>query len=284
MVASSKTASPARRTGWVLPLVLLLVTFGIPSVRGGAIVAGQDVTGLIQSVLSHPWAEYVPVLLPIAKLALLAVAVIGIVGFGPYSRIVLGYYAAILVVVAIFQNTATLSGGTAVILGNTVAQLIVAVVCVLGFRRAITAAPLRRERLWLTPFMLWAFLYPFAISGGTVVAGGWADVLTNGAGVTYCMITPVIAGTMALRPEAYGRTNRVIVAWLGTIFGLLNMMTWFVINPASWWMGILHIPLMVVAGFLLITSWREPRASHGDQAAVPKLDPATSLPEASPSQ
>ena len=73
------------------------------------------------------------------------------------------------------------------------------------------------------------------------------------------MITPVIAGTMALRPAAYGRTTRATVGWLGTIFGLLNMMTWFVIDPASWWMGILHLPLLVIAAFLTITSWREPR-------------------------
>lgn len=37
------------------------------------------------------------------------------------------------------------------------------------------------------------------------------------------------------------------------------MVTWFVINPESCWMGILHVPLMVIAAFLAITTWREPR-------------------------
>ena len=261
MAVASTPVSRRRHTGWVLPVVLLLVTFAVPSVRGGAIVGGEQVTGLIQSVLSHPWSETVPLLLPIAKFALLAAAVIGILGFGPYPKIVLGYYAVILVVVAIFQNTATLSDGVAIIFGNTVTQLIVAVVCVMGLRHTVSDVPLRRERLWLLPLMLWAWLLPFAVDAGIAVAGGWAGILTNGAGVTYCMITPVIAGTMALRSAAYGRTTRATVGWLGTIFGLLNMLTWFVLNPASWWMGVLHIPLMVIAAFLVITTWREPRNS-----------------------
>ena len=90
--------------------------------------------------------------------------------------------------------------------------------------------------------------------------------MVNGAGVTYCMVTPVIAGTMALRPAAYSRTTRAIVGWLGFIFGLLNLLTWFVVKPASWWMGVVHVPLLVITAVLTITSWREPRAGSGVEA------------------
>lgn len=258
-MTTTKTVSSRRRTGWVLPVALLLVMFGVPSLQGNTFIGGQQIPEFIKSVLMHPWSESVPALLPVAKLALLAVAIIGIVGIGPYSKVVLGYYSAILAIIAIFQNTATLPGGIAVILGNMVAQLVVVVVCVLGLRHTPAATPLRRERLWLLPLMLWAWLFPFAVEAGVAVPGGWASVLTNAAGVTYCMVTPVIAGTMALRPAAYSRTNRAIVGWLGIIFGLLNMVTWFVLNPESWWMGTLHVPLLIIAGFLTFTSWREPR-------------------------
>ncbi len=258
MMKAARTVSPGQHAGWILPLVLLLAMFGIPSVQGGAIIDAQQIPELIQYVLMQPWSESVPVLLPLAKLALLAAAIAGVVGIGPYPKTVLVYYAAVLAIVAVFQNTASLPGGVSILLGNMVAQLVVAVFCLLGIRRTRTA-PLHRERLWLLPFMLWAWLYPFALEDGIVVAGGWTGVFTNAAGVTYCMVTPVIAGTMALRSAAYGRTTRVMVGWLGTIFGLLNMMTWFVINPESWWMGMMHVPLLVIAAFLTITSWREPR-------------------------
>lgn len=259
-MTAARIGSPPRRVGWVLPLVLLLVILGTPPVQGGAIADPQQITGLIQSVLTQPWSESVPALLPLAKVALLAVAILGVVGIGTYPKVVLGYYAAILAMMAILQNTATLTGGITIILGNMVAELTVAVVCALGLRHTATPASLRRERLWLLPLMLWAWLYPFALDGGTVVPGGWSGVLTNSAGVTYCMVTPVIAGTMALRPKAYDKTTRAIVGWLGLLFGLLNMVTWFVINPDSWWMGILHLPLLVISTFLTITSWREPRS------------------------
>lgn len=253
------SASRPRRTGWVLPLVLLAVLFAVPSVQGGALVETQRITEIIHSVLMQPWSESVPALLPVAKLTLLGVAIAGVVGVGPYPKVVLGYYAALLAIIAMFQNTATLPGGVAILVGNVVAQLIVAVVCVRGLGQTLAAAPLRRERLWLVPFMLWAWLYPFALDAGKVVPGGWIGVLGNAAGLTYCMVTPVIAGTMALRSAAYGRTTRAIVGWLGSIYGLLNMVTWFVTDPESWWMGMLHVPLLVIAAFLTVTTWREPR-------------------------
>ncbi len=158
-----------------MPVALLVIVFAVPSLRGGSIVATEEITELIRDVLMDPWVESVQVLLPVAKLALLAVAIIGVVGIGPYPKIVLAYYASILVVVAIFQNTATLSGGIAVILGNVLTQLIVAAVCIAGLQRT-DVAPLRRARLWLVPLMLWAWLYPFGLSGDTVVAGGWSGV------------------------------------------------------------------------------------------------------------
>lgn len=238
-------------------MVLLLVLFATPPVQGGAVVGSQQITGLVGSVLMQPWSESVAALLPLAKVALLAAAIVGIFAVGPYPKIVLGYYAATLAVMAVFQNTATLDGGVTIIVGNMVAELVVAGVCLLGLRHTRVTAGLRRERLWLVPLMAWAWLYPFALDGETVVPGGWTSVLANGAGLTYCMVTPVIAGTMALRPAAYGRTTRAIVGWLGLIFGILNMMTWFVISPDSWWMGTLHLPLLVVATFLTVTSWRE---------------------------
>ncbi len=233
--------------------------------RGGAVVGSEQVTELIQSVLMQPWSESVPILMPIAKLALLTVAVIGVTGKGPYAKVVLGYYAVILAVMAVFQNTATLPDGVAILVGNLLAQLVVVAVCLLGLRHTSGTASLRRDRLWMLPLMLWAWLYPFALQGNTVVPGGWTEVSFNGAGVTYCMVTPVIAGTMALRPAAYGRTTRAIVGWLGLIFGLLNMLTWFVVKPASWWMGVLHVPLLVITAVLTVTSWRESRAAAAER-------------------
>jgi len=250
-----------RRRVWPVPVLLLALTFVVPSLLAWRPVLGAETTALIRQVLLAPNAEKIPALLPIAKLVLLGVWVVGVLGIRRFPQIVLGYYAAILVVIALFQNTATLPGGFALLLGNVTVQLIVAALCIRGLGSTDDTAPLLRGRLWLLAPMLLAWAYPYATVGQDAVMGGWERILLNGAGVTYCMVTPVIAGVMLLRPAAYGARTRLAVGALGTIFGLLNMMTWFVVYPASWWMGVLHLPLLTISLFCLVTSWRDARTT-----------------------
>lgn len=58
----------------------------------------------------------------------------------------------------------------------------------------ITRAKLRPGRLWLLAPMLLALLMPYALEQGTVTPS-LASALWNEAGVTYCMITPVVLGS-----------------------------------------------------------------------------------------
>ncbi len=45
---------------WVLPLILLLIIFAVPSVKSGAIADSQQMPELIRSVLSQPGLESEP--------------------------------------------------------------------------------------------------------------------------------------------------------------------------------------------------------------------------------
>lgn len=269
--APSVGEAPRRRRVWPVPVALLVLTFLVPSLVDWQPVLGGDATQVIREVLFGPLSESVPALLPIAKVLLLAVAIVGVAGVRRFPQVVLGYYAAILVVVAFFQNSATITGGFAVLLGNLVVQLVVAAVCVVGLRSTDDSAPLLRGRLWVLVPMLVAWAYPFAVVDGAAVAGGWSGVLANGAGVTYCMVTPIIAGLMLLRPTAFDARTRLAVGALGTVFGLLNMTTWFGLSPESWWMGVLHIPLLVLSGYCLVTAWRDVRAGVGQGSGTRDL-------------
>ncbi len=243
---------------WILYASLVLVMFGMPSLVGGRPVSGVDIPQLVRAVLMAPLSESVPILLPVAKLVLAVVTVIGILGLRQANRWVLGYYAVILVAVAVFQNSADLPGrGWAVLLGNLFAQLTVAGFCVHGAWRAssMEASPLRTGRLWVLAPMLLAWWFPFGIdAAGNAVAGGWDRVLGNGAGVAYCMITPLIMGVMLLRPSSYPALTRSVTSFLGVVFGLLNVVMWTVLSPGSWWMAVLHVPLLLLSGMVLITS------------------------------
>ncbi len=253
-MTAAAPASPRRLWPWLLLVVPLLT---LPPVVGGRPVSGPGVAQVIRQVLAAPWSEAAPALLPVAKLALLAVAVAGLLGRPWSARVVLGGTAAALVTVAALQNAATLPQGFAFLPGNAVAQVTVAAACLVALVRVGPGtAPLKRGRLWVAPLLLLAWAYPYEVVAG-VVRPGLGNLLTSGSGVTYCMLTPVLAGVMVLRPAAYPLTARVAVGVLGVLFGLTNAVTWFVLAPESWWMGVLHLPLLVVCGVLTVTTWVE---------------------------
>lgn len=126
-------------------------------------------------------------------------------------------------------------------------QLVVVFWCVLDVvlhRTRLTT--LQPGRLWLLAPMLLAVLLPYGVSDGNAVPA-WHTVLINEAGVTYCMITPVVLGTLLMFRATVDHRTLSLVSFVGLVFGLINLVVWFGLAPQSWWMGILHLPLVFIA-------------------------------------
>lgn len=252
-------AKAVRRPVWLFPVLAVALVMTIPPVVGGQIVSGADATSLIQQVLAAPLAYSRPALLPFAKLLLVLVGAAAVVGTPFSPRILVAYYAAVLVVTGLFQNMAYLDGSLAILTGNLVTQLALAAACLVALRPTAKApATLRPGRLWVVPLQALAAAFPYGTVDGHVVPG-LSGALTNGAGVTFCMVTAVVAGAMFVRPDAYPAWLRVAVGSTGTLYGLLNMLTWFVLSPVSWWMGVLHLPLLICSLALTMSSWAAAR-------------------------
>lgn len=250
---------PKRRPVWIVPVGAVLVVFGLPSFVAGHLSSGQQAMQLVQQVLSAPLAYSIPALLPVAKLLLVAMPGLVIAGVRRSPQVLVGYYAVALVVVGLLQNAAQLPAGLAFLTGNAIAQLGLAVLCVVAFRSvSVEAGTLRTGRLWVAPLMLLAVAFPYAAQSGHVVPS-LDGALTGGAGMTFCMITAVVAGTMFVRPDGFPGWLRFAVGSTGILYGLLNLLTWFVLTPASWWMGVLHVPLFTCSTALAVTSWRDAR-------------------------
>ena len=80
------------------------------------------------------------------------------------------------------------------------------------------------------------------------------DLIMNESGLTYCMVTPIILSILLLYyPRINGITLR-ITSFVGLLFGILNMITWFILNTNFWWMGILHLPLLIISCVGLVLS------------------------------
>ncbi len=251
------------RAWWVKAGILL--AFMIPPLveRGFDPRATSDV---VRVVLARPWVNELGVVRVGAKYALLVVALVCLARPALLARLVWGYYAVALVIVAFGQNVAhTDRFGWAWLVGNTVIQLAVAALVafdVLGGWSSDGDGPVPRGRLWVLLPMALAWWFPFAQKGSDAVAGGFVSSLANGAGLTYCMITPLVLGVMILRSEGIHRPTLSVVAWTGLLFGVTNLLVWFVVQPSSWWMGVLHLPLTALSAYALWLG-RSPRRAGG---------------------
>ena len=88
---------------WWFKVIIVLVMF-LPAYTQVPLDSRYTIN-VIAQVLMSPYVARIAWVLPIAKLALLAAAVAPAFARRHGARIVLGYYAAILVIVAIWQGT-----------------------------------------------------------------------------------------------------------------------------------------------------------------------------------
>jgi hypothetical protein len=245
------------RRWWLYPLLLLL--FMIPAYTD----RGYDPRGsmdLIAAVLSRPLIASFPVLFPIAK-AIPVLLIAGAFGLGNRLRSLFNVYAALLhLALALLQTTAvTEQYGFAVITGNLALILVVALLWIWEvFSGRNDFEPRGRPlwRWWVMPLAAVALLAPLNTS---TMSPDFrlATLLANESGLTYCMMTPAFLAVLIL---LYPRVNLALLrvaSFVGMCFAAMNMLTWFVVTPSGWWMGVLHIPLAVTSLYAFVLSQRK---------------------------
>lgn len=251
----SKVKSQFYQTRWFK--LLLLFIFFIPSYTQ-APYDPINTADVIKYVLSKPILLNIDFLLPMAKLLLLLLIVmIVFINIKLSSTIFLGYYAFILIILSVFQNISfTKDYGFTWLIGNTIIMLISSAFCiydVVKHKTKIEHKNLQFRRLWVIIPMLLAFLMPYTLDEQEIIRPSFGlFVLTNEAGVTYCMITPVALGVMILFSKKIYKPTFYIVSFIGLIFAIMNMLTWFILQSQNWWMGVLHLPLLMLSTYGLI--------------------------------
>lgn len=104
----------------------------------------------------------------------------------------------------------------------------------------------------LIALALLAFWGPYAEVDGTIRPRFDLLLLLTGSdyGLTFCFTTPVfLLGLIFIYPNVNQFAYR-ITAFSGLLYGLFNLTHWF--NPATQWMGFLHLPLLVISIYALI--------------------------------
>ena len=250
---------PLGHTIWFKIFLTILVF--LPSYTQIA-YAPSKTTDVITEVMAHPLIAYFSWILPIAKVLLLVAVVLPLISARFMQRFLLGYYALILLIIGLMQNMSfTVDYGFTWLIGNTLVQFVVVGFCltdVLKNKTIISKQNFVKRRLWIVALMILAFLMPYSVNSADVVYPSFTlRVLFNESGVTYCMITPIIIGVLLLFSKDVHKPTLSIISYVGFVFGLLNIMTWFVMQTINWWMGVLHLPLGILSFYGLLVAHKE---------------------------
>lgn len=244
--------------------LILLLPFLLPS-YSTLPLNPVDTPKLVIEVLSRGMVYSVPYLFPVFKVVPI-VLIVGIVFFGDrLTRAFHAYAALCLVLCAVLQNVAnTASFGFAVLVGNVVLYSFLGLIW--GWEAVIKRSGFSSHtrsvwRYWVVPLALFAFWFPVNTSAGVPVAdfspGG---LIANEAGLTACMMVPVFLAVLTLYHPRVNAPVMRITAFVGLVTGLLNAVQ-FLVSPAyGWWMGVLHLPLVVISAYAFAMSFWRPTA------------------------
>lgn len=122
----------------------------------------QYTINVIESVLQHPFINNIGVGLIVAKIILLGICLLPLFIKEKSCKYILGYYAIILLFIGLFQNMAYTEYGFTFIIGNMIAQYVIAICCFSDIIKSkISKENLNKKALWIIPLMVLAFLMPY---------------------------------------------------------------------------------------------------------------------------
>lgn len=235
----------------------------------------EQTPSVVVAVLQNPLIYQNPSVYGSLKILLLAVLILLVLTGGKSIKIFSFYAATLYLVSAIFQNSAnTNEYGFVFLIGNFILMLIIAALWVLqGVKNQDNRLRLRvgYHRYWLGALSLLAFWFPVD-STGSAFDFTLSGFLVNEAMVSACMIIPV---TLFVAVQFCQRINLLtirVTAFIGIIFGITNMIVWFILNQEMWVMGVLHLPLFLVSTYVLILYGLLARVSNTSANKDDKLE------------
>jgi hypothetical protein len=241
---------------WFYPVVygLLIVISMLPPITQVA-YDPRDTQDVIMNILmasitpyrAWGWVFHVATL-GVITLAILRPQVAG--------RVIAVYFGANYFLIAALQaNAATETYGFAVQTGALVAAVLLGALWLWVAWQDRLQALFKGVPPWrwvLLPLALLVFWAPIGQNGNRVVPNFDPLLLLTSPdyGLAYCFVTPVLLFLLILfYPHVDAFAFRV-TAFNGLLYGLFNLTHWF--NPDLVWMGVLHIPLLVISTVALI--------------------------------
>lgn len=235
---------------WFYPViyVLLLIISMLPPITQVPYDPrnSQDVIMSILAVSIEPYRAW-GWIFHVATLVVIVLAV-----FRPKigGRVIAAYFGVNYLLIAALQtNAVTEAYGFAVQTGALVATALLGLLWLWVAWRGEIQASFQDVPAWrwgLLPLALLVFWSPIAFEESTVVPNFNPLLLLTSPdyGLAYCFMTPVFLFLLILFYPDVHRVAFRVTAFNGLLYGLYNLTHWF--NPDMRWMGVMHIPLLVI--------------------------------------
>jgi hypothetical protein len=214
----------------------------------------QDTSNLIAEVLSNPIIYQFPFLFPIAKLFLLLLFIGPIFLKNRFSKMYSFMVVILLLPVVLFQNMSNnTSYGFSVLSGNIATQIIIVILFLWEIKVSRNNFSERNISSINIITLVMGFLAFWMPSKDGFMYFNARDIILNEAGFTFCMIVPILISSLLTYSKSVNLTLLKMLSFISVYYGILNQITWFILNPVYWWMGVVHFPLLVngVIGFII---------------------------------
>ena len=244
---------------WWFFLIFVLIQFIIPPYASKGF-EWSEIGMITGEVLSNALVYNYPIVYPIFKLIPI-ILVLSLIFLKNKANLFFSVYVAInYVLFAVLQSIAvTEKYGLGIITLNLAMFTIVAA---FWFWEAnvqkndFTPQKQSAWKYWVIPAALLAFWYPCNISGAVAIQDfNLIHLLTNEAGLTFCMMTPVYLAILTLYHPRVNIATLRVTGLVGVIIGFYNVLVNFILATSLWWNGILHIPLLTVSAYALVLSF-----------------------------
>jgi hypothetical protein len=144
--------------------------------------------------------------------------------------------------------------GFSIVLSNLIMLLVVAAFWfwdVFAQKNILMPVEQPAWKYWVIPLAFIAFWYP--VNPDTLLPDfNPTYLVTNAAGLTFCMMTPVYLAILLLHYPNINIATLRVTGLAGIIIASYNILLNFIMYPDSlWWNGVLHLPLLMISGAAL---------------------------------
>ncbi|MCK4715621.1 MAG: hypothetical protein KAT54_02330 [Candidatus Marinimicrobia bacterium] len=239
---------------WWFYVILILLQFSIPPYASRNFNIAEW-SNIIIITLRNGLLYLISECYPYFQTAAIVVIISLLIFKNKFAKIFNIYVALSYLVFIIFQNIAyTEKFGLSIVSINVIMFLLVVISWIWEIftsQNNYSFPKLKIWKYWIVILALFAFWSPIELIDLQPNFNP-KYIITNVSSLTFCMMTPIFLTIMILNYPKINIVTLRITSIIGTILGIYNVFNFFA--PKGFWLGIVHIPLIVISVYGLILS------------------------------